>query len=1037
MCIRDRSYTMEPGTKKTDLKGVVSADKGAVTVTMGGTEKKLNSPTPLQPGMIIKTDKQSSAVLSFEDGSSLRLDENSVLTVKSFEGARAIRRDGAPISTVGRLRVSLDQGRLTGALSSPYMFAAGTEKGKETTAMAQPLLLALAEKGPQVLRLLAEGENGNGGEDTPWYLTANNQQARVEVDMPWGVAGIRGTIWMNEVTGSGQTTTVLFGTVNVTANGVTVSVSNGQGTTITSSNSVPSAPAQMTATEAKLWTALQGWLQQVIQNIDQNMPVNQITFTVFQNPRNDQIQINFSNSMSSAASAAGTSTSNSGGSHSSGGGTSATVTLSTGQILGSYVYTAAGVTASLKDSTNAALSGKTVQIYQDVDGDGTLEVDRDALLGSRVTGTDGSAGLYVVLIPFVQPGTTLFAYSPDYSVSSAAVTVTPQTGNYNDPFDVKALLLDQNGQPLSGKSLSMAVAYYPGETTPPYTGSVTTGSDGTAVLAVSNYSGSLTPDRGYYAIGTFAGDGTNQQNQDVNRFYMPDQNFYVDASVSPDSAVYNVESVTATFHCYTYGYSSFSRTMENVPGATVTAVVYSSTDYNNSLQQIDLIADSNGNAQWTIAPGLPIGNYQITIYRTGTGIITQYAYFQITGDTRLSFINNSGDLYAWAGKLEDVPDAVELERYVSGAWTPVTGATVSAAVYNDYPDYYPTTPVYSLALPTTDGSGRTNFTFNTGDGWFQGLSPGTHYIRYYFDGSVSGLVYSPASSVRYLRVGNASVEQTDSSHVYSAVAGTGNATLHFALKIKTASGEAAAPDGVTVNYSYDSPTPSQSTPASTSTHSGGKFNTTGSQSTSASTSTYSGGKFDISMPSVPGLYRININAAQLNHAAIGTWSGSNYSSYGEYWVEWGATYMNMSVYTGYSLIPGTHLKAKLYGYSSSIPNSVNNFNFVYYPYSTYLTNVNFAGVPDANVTFQVDKDGQWTTLGTAVTDAGGDANLVLTPDMLGGLGLDPTQTYPVQAVFQGNSQYSASGDDDYQHRFTNTILKVFAPNGQLVFHHPS
>lgn len=1024
------SYTMVPGTKKTDLKGVVSADKGAVTVTVGGTEKKLDSPAPLQPGMIIKTGKQSSAVLSFEDGSSLRLDENGVLTVKSFEGVRAIRRDGAPISTVGRLRVSLDQGRLTGALSSPNMFAAGNEKGKETTAVLQPPLLALAEKGPQVLRLLAEGENGNGGEDTPWYLTAGNQQTRVEVDMPWGVAGIRGTIWMNDVTDSGQTTTVLFGTVNVTANGVTVSVSNGQGTTITSSNSVPSAPAQMTATEAKLWTALQSWLQQVIQTIDQNMPVNQITFTVIQNPQNDQIQINFSNSMSSTAGAAGTSASNSGG----GGGdsvTSANVTLSAGQVLGSYIYSAANVTATLKDSANAALSGKTVQIYQDTDGDGTLEVDRDALLGSGVTGADGSACLYVVLIPFMQqqPGTTLFAYSPDYSARSAAVTVTPQMGNFNygDPFDVKALLLDQNGLPLSGKSLSMAIAHYPDETIPPCTGSATTGSDGTAAWTVSNYSDShsLTLGYMYYATAAFAGDetGTNQQNQDINVFFMPNQGqvqsqyVYVDVSLSTSSAVYNLDSITADFFCYSYDYTG---NKVGVPNASVSAAVYNSSGSvlaNGEPVETILTTGADGHTatSWLL-PILPIGSYYIEAW-PASGPNSGSSDFQITGNTRLFFVNGSGvkvagddDIYAWAGNQERVDARVELDYYAgSNTWSPIPNATVSAEVYDNSQN--PIIPS-SLTL-TTDASGRACFSFNTTDSWFNNLN-GSFTINYDYAGdTVSGTVYDSAASMRKLNIGWFSVDQTDSCRVFAPQAGAGNGRLNFNLKVKTASGEVAAPAGIQVNYTIENML----------------------TSTQGSASTDSSGNFAIEIPAVSGLYKVTINGVQYSgkQGHIYSCNGQNHSAGDTYYVEWGTTFLNMKNYSFYSMTPGNHLKAKLYHCSSFSENN-HYLNPYYYNWDVY--GFTFAGLAGAQVKFQYQPQdsGTWTDIGTAVTDANGDAELDLTASMINSLGLDPTQLYVVRAVYYGNAEFSASQDYDPGHRFTNTILKVFAPNGYPYFY---
>jgi len=45
----------------------------------------------------------------------------------------------------------------------------------------------------------------------------SNRKVRMKVKMPWGVAGIRGTVWMNALTGSGEVTSVLSGAVEVSA----------------------------------------------------------------------------------------------------------------------------------------------------------------------------------------------------------------------------------------------------------------------------------------------------------------------------------------------------------------------------------------------------------------------------------------------------------------------------------------------------------------------------------------------------------------------------------------------------------------------------------------------------------------------------------------------------------------------------------------------------------------------------------------------------------------------------------------------------
>ncbi|MCL5057356.1 MAG: hypothetical protein M1130_05040 [Actinobacteria bacterium] len=114
--------------------------------------------------------------------------------------------------------------------------------------MPRDKLLASSSLLPAGQLLAAE----NSGE-IPWWEAGYQQHVRVEMDMPWGVAGIRGTFWMNEVTPENQTTSVIDGTAEVTSNGVSVSVQAGMSTGISSPGAAPAQPAQLTAAEKAAW----------------------------------------------------------------------------------------------------------------------------------------------------------------------------------------------------------------------------------------------------------------------------------------------------------------------------------------------------------------------------------------------------------------------------------------------------------------------------------------------------------------------------------------------------------------------------------------------------------------------------------------------------------------------------------------------------------------------------------------------------------------------------------------------------------------
>lgn len=91
--------------------------------------------------------------------------------------------------------------------------------------------------------------------------------------MPWGVAGIRGTFWMNEVTATRQSTSVLDGRAEVTAAGRTVTVEPGQSAAITAPTAAPTPPAPMTAEERQAWTGARDWVEQRAAEIQEKAPV--------------------------------------------------------------------------------------------------------------------------------------------------------------------------------------------------------------------------------------------------------------------------------------------------------------------------------------------------------------------------------------------------------------------------------------------------------------------------------------------------------------------------------------------------------------------------------------------------------------------------------------------------------------------------------------------------------------------------------------------------------------------------------------------
>lgn len=244
--------TMSPDRSGLDLAGSLVAIKGEVLVKRDGEFENITGTTSCGEGAVIRTGAAGVAELNFPDGSGLRLQPDTEIAIKEIRGKAAILRDGTPGAYVDYLEVQLDRGRMFGALAYGYIFQ--QEKSLTKTAInnspAGGRLLASAGLLPLAITL-AENE-------VPWWETASDSQVRVKVDMPWGVAGIRGTFWMNDVLSNQAVTTVADGAVELTASGETVTVPEGYSSTIASP---PSKPRRMNSGERGAWNEVGGWVR--------------------------------------------------------------------------------------------------------------------------------------------------------------------------------------------------------------------------------------------------------------------------------------------------------------------------------------------------------------------------------------------------------------------------------------------------------------------------------------------------------------------------------------------------------------------------------------------------------------------------------------------------------------------------------------------------------------------------------------------------------------------------------------------------------
>lgn len=265
-------FTLSPALRNTDLTGRLVVKKGKATVTgSDGVANKVEGETKVGAGVKITTGDKTQADISFDDGSGIQLEANAEITIDKAIGFNYMKKDGSPGVAVDKLVIKLKNGRIFGALASRYTEETQPAGGK-TSLMNRPALLASLGIPPGML--LAEGEAGSGNsEGTTWWNEPYAERERVVVDMPWGVAAIRGTFWTNNVTSSGQSSTsLIIGHAVVTSGGITVSVTAGQSTVVTTSGAPPAPPAALTTAEKQAWVAVANWVVERAQEIQNSLP---------------------------------------------------------------------------------------------------------------------------------------------------------------------------------------------------------------------------------------------------------------------------------------------------------------------------------------------------------------------------------------------------------------------------------------------------------------------------------------------------------------------------------------------------------------------------------------------------------------------------------------------------------------------------------------------------------------------------------------------------------------------------------------------
>lgn len=255
-------FTLGPALREVELIGKLTVTTGKIKIIgQDGSSRLLSQDqeTTVTAGMTIATDPGSRAEISYDDGSGIRLEPNTQISVVRSDGFRYMRPDGTPAVAVDKLEIKMSGGRIFGALANRNE---GMDEDYVTPA--------------------AEG-------DLPWWLYPYSARERIRVDMPSSVTGVWGSFWSvlqywggpdsTEVLegaaadpGSsrsgfgGSETAVLSGHVEVTSGGQTISLGGGGGM------APPSPPAPLSPGQGQLLQSAEDWFLNRAQEIQTSAP---------------------------------------------------------------------------------------------------------------------------------------------------------------------------------------------------------------------------------------------------------------------------------------------------------------------------------------------------------------------------------------------------------------------------------------------------------------------------------------------------------------------------------------------------------------------------------------------------------------------------------------------------------------------------------------------------------------------------------------------------------------------------------------------
>jgi hypothetical protein len=176
--------TLSPDTREVPLTGRLVPKKGTVELKRAGETdyRVIDREEAVGKGDWIRTGTGSRAEILFPDGTGLLLQAGVRLGISEARGLTYVRRSGLPGVAVDRLEVDLQSGKIFSYLSESY--------GYRVAPPANPVIIQTGDRTVQPV-LLSQTPTRPAG--VPWWKEPTQKRVRVQVNMPFGVAGVRGS----------------------------------------------------------------------------------------------------------------------------------------------------------------------------------------------------------------------------------------------------------------------------------------------------------------------------------------------------------------------------------------------------------------------------------------------------------------------------------------------------------------------------------------------------------------------------------------------------------------------------------------------------------------------------------------------------------------------------------------------------------------------------------------------------------------------------------------------------------------------------